>query len=89
MESEKGMATHSNILAWRLPWTEEPGGLQSMGSAHGVSRVGCNRVIEQQKLTPKKRTHRDLPGGPAAQALPLVCEGPTHRRATTPVCPCY
>ena len=29
---EKGMATHSNILAWRIPWTEEPGGLQSMGS---------------------------------------------------------
>ena len=28
---EKGMATHSNILAWRIPWTEEPGGLQSMG----------------------------------------------------------
>ena len=29
---EKGMATHSSILAWRIPWTEEPGGLQSMGS---------------------------------------------------------
>ena len=29
---EEGMATHSNILAWRIPWTEEPGGLQSMGS---------------------------------------------------------
>ena len=28
---EKGMATHSSILAWRSPWTEEPGGLQSMG----------------------------------------------------------
>ena len=28
---EKGMATHSRILAWRIPWTEEPGGLQSMG----------------------------------------------------------
>ena len=28
---EKGMATHSSILAWRMPWTEEPGGLQSMG----------------------------------------------------------
>ena len=27
---EKGMATHSNILAWKIPWTEEPGGLQSM-----------------------------------------------------------
>ena len=29
---EKGMATHSSILAWRIPWTEEPGGLQSVGS---------------------------------------------------------
>ena len=29
---EECMATHSNILAWRIPWTEEPGGLQSMGS---------------------------------------------------------
>ena len=28
---EKGMAAHSSILAWRFPWTEEPGGLQSMG----------------------------------------------------------
>ena len=35
---EKGMATHSSILAWRIPWTEEPGGLQSMGS----QRVGHN-----------------------------------------------
>ena len=33
---EKGMATHSNILAWRIPWTEEPGRLQFMGS----QRVG-------------------------------------------------
>ena len=29
---EEGMATHSTILAWRIPWTEEPGGLQFMGS---------------------------------------------------------
>ena len=29
---EKGMVTHSSILDWRIPWTEEPGGLQSMGS---------------------------------------------------------
>ena len=33
---EKGMATHSSILAWKIPWPEEPGGLQSMGS----QRVG-------------------------------------------------
>ena len=29
---EQGRATHSSILAWRIPWTEEPGGLQPMGS---------------------------------------------------------
>ena len=29
---EEGMATHSSILVWRIPWSEEPGGLQSMGS---------------------------------------------------------
>ena len=29
---EEGMATHSSILAWKIPWMEEPGGLQSMGS---------------------------------------------------------
>ena len=29
---EKGMATHSSILAWKVPWTEEPGGPESMGS---------------------------------------------------------
>ena len=32
---EKEMATHSSILAWRIPWTEEPGGPQSMGSHRG------------------------------------------------------
>ena len=35
---EEGMATHSSILAWRIPWIEEPGGSQSMGS----HRVGHN-----------------------------------------------
>ena len=29
---EKAMATHSSVLAWRIPWTEKPGGLKSMGS---------------------------------------------------------
>ena len=33
---EKGMAAHTSVLAWRIPWTEEPSGLQSMGS----QRVG-------------------------------------------------
>ena len=35
-EGNEEMATHSNILDWRIPWTEEPGGLQSMG----LQRVG-------------------------------------------------
>ena len=35
---EYGMATHSSVLAWRIPWTEDPGGLQSIGS----QRVGYN-----------------------------------------------
>ena len=39
---EKEMATHSSILAWEIPWTEEPGGLQSVVS----QRVGHNLVTE-------------------------------------------
>ena len=35
---EEGMVTHSSILAWRIPWTEEPGGLESVG----LQRVGHN-----------------------------------------------
>ena len=35
---EKRMATHSSILAWRIPWTEKPNGLQSMGS----QRIRCD-----------------------------------------------
>ena len=40
---EENMATHSSILAWRIPWTEEPGGLQSMGS----QRVRHDLATEQ------------------------------------------
>ena len=39
------MATHSGILAWEIPWTEEPGMLQSIGS----QRIGHNLVTEQQQ----------------------------------------
>ena len=41
---EKKMTTHSSILAWEIPWTEEPGGLQSMGS----QRVRHNLVTKQR-----------------------------------------
>ena len=39
---EKEMATHSSILVWKMPWTEEPGRVQSMGS----QRVGQDRTTE-------------------------------------------
>ena len=42
---EKEMATCSSILAWEIPWTEEPGGLQSMGS----QRVGHDLATKQQQ----------------------------------------
>ena len=45
---EKEMATHSGILAWRIPWTEEPGGLQSMGSqkvGYDWSDLACKAIL--------------------------------------------
>ena len=42
---KKEMATHSSVLAWEIPWTEEPGGLQSVG----LQRVGHDLVIKQQQ----------------------------------------
>ena len=36
---EKEMATHSSILAWEIPWTEEPGGLQSTGSQNSQTQL--------------------------------------------------
>ena len=55
---EEGMATHSSILAWRILWTEEPGGLQSMGS----QRVGHACVPEHSTA--------QHPGGPHLEPFP-------------------
>ena len=49
---EKKMATHSSVLAWKIPWTEEPGGLYIV---QGIPRVGHNLVVKQQT------TSRPLP----------------------------
>ena len=43
---EEGMANHSSILVWRIPWTKEPGGLQSIGS----QRVEHDQVFMNQKV---------------------------------------
>ena len=48
---EQGMATHSSILAWRIPWTEEPAGPQSIGSQrvrHASSDLACKHAVENR-----------------------------------------
>ena len=44
---EREMATHSRILAWEIPWTEESGGLQSMG----LQRIKYNLVMKHQQIS--------------------------------------
>ena len=46
---EESMATHSTILAWRIPWTENPGGLQSVG----LQKVGHDIATEYARTQPK------------------------------------
>ena len=52
---EKEMAVHSSIVAWKIPWTEEPGRLQSMGS----QRVGHDWATSLS-LSPQKHSHSSL-----------------------------
>ena len=47
---EKGMATHSSILAWRIPWTEKPGGLQTMGSQKSDTTERLTHNTQQRML---------------------------------------
>ena len=60
---EEEMATYSSILTWRIPWTEEPGGLQSIESqkgGHNWSDWGCTRPWEYGKwiLSPERKPER-------------------------------
>ena len=57
---EEGMATHSSILAWRIPWTEEPAGLQSMGSRRVDTTDGLSTAqycLGSSKLLQMKNFH--------------------------------
>ena len=50
---EEEMATHSSILAWRIPWTGEPGGLQSIGLKrvrHDLSDLACMPIDKQTEV---------------------------------------
>ena len=63
---EEGMATHSNILAWRIPMTEEPGGLQSMGSQR-VRHNWATKHSTAQECSPA--TQDDRQGAPQLSRL--------------------
>ena len=64
---ERGMATHSSILAWRIPWTEEPGGLQSVES---------QRVRHDRATNTHTHTHTRL-------TLSVVCKQEHNNKKTT------
>ena len=54
---EEGMATHPSVPAWRIPWTEEPGGLQSMGSQRlRHDRAANTFIVDSLCRTAEKRT---------------------------------
>ena len=61
---EKEMATHSSILAWKIPWMEEPGGLQSMGS----QRVGNNWATSPPASNMVREPARIFPGFQASSS---------------------
>ena len=56
------MATHSSILAWRIPWTEEPGGLQSMG-------------LQELDTTQRLKHHQGFPSGSDGKESACISEG--------------
>ena len=57
---EKGIATHFSILAWRIPWTEETGGLQSMGSQRVGHVSWTNSVSQPMDCSPPDLIEADL-----------------------------
>ena len=92
---EEEMATHSRVLAWRIPWTEEPGGLQSMG----LQRVGHDWLSEHTHVCPfhllistSSYKHTEgLQGTALGQALLLSVIPPTKFFTSIspwPTCPC-
>ena len=64
---EKEMATHSNILVWKIPWTEEPGRLQSMGSqraGHYLETKQQQRSFDKSHVPPLKSRYGRVPPPP-------------------------
>ena len=58
---EKAMAPHSSTLAWRIPWTEEPGGLRSMGSLSRTRLSDFTFTLHFHTLEKEMATHSSVP----------------------------
>ena len=69
---EEGMASHSSILAWRIPWTEEPGGLHS---PWGHKELDMTELLNTHKFSFKYIQMRDFPGDPVVKILCFQCRG--------------
>ena len=83
---EEEMATHSGILPWRIPWTQEPGGLQSMGSqelgmterpsahtrSHARAHTHTHTVAETSMLLPHPQPHLSLLPIPSSSQYYLI-----------------
>ena len=57
---EEEMATHSSVLAWRIPWTEEPGGLQSVGSQSRTQLSDFTFTFHFHALEKEMATHSSV-----------------------------
>ena len=70
---EKRMATHSSTLAWRIPWTEEPGGLQSTGSqrVRHIFSLSCT-FMEKEMATHSSVLAWRIPGTGEPSGLPSM-----------------
>ena len=74
-KTEKAMATHSSTLAWQMPWTEEPGRLQSMGSlevGHDFTFIFHFHALEKEMATHSKVLAWRIPGTGEPSGLPSM-----------------
>ena len=60
---EKEMATHSSILAWEIPWTEKPGGPQSMGSQRGQHDLVAKQQQQEKRIWGKTKQNPMITSG--------------------------
>ena len=75
LSSEKAMAPHSSTLAWKIPWTEEPGGLQSMGSLrvrHDFTFIFHFHALEKEMATHSSVLAWRIPGTGELGGLPSM-----------------